>query len=54
VEAFSHFFEAVTTVEFLNGGDDGVALGLRAGVPNGFLERFIWNINCRFHASKVI
>ena len=54
VEAFSHFFEAVPAVEFLDSGDDSVALGLRAGVPDGFLERFVWNINCRFHASKIL
>jgi hypothetical protein len=53
VETFGHFFEAVPAVEFLDGGDDGVAFGFRAGVLDGFPERFVWNINCRFHASKI-
>ena len=51
---FRQFFEAAAAVEFADGGDDGVALGFCAGVLDGFPERFLWNINCCFHASKVL
>ena len=52
-EAFSQLFKAAAAVEFIHGGNDRSALGLCAGVFNGFPERFIWNINCCFHASII-
>jgi prephenate dehydrogenase len=54
VQALRHFFEAAAAVEFIHSGHDRLALGLCAGVFDGFPERFVWNINSRFYASKIM
>ncbi len=53
MQTFGHRFKAAAAIEFIHGGDDGVTLGFRAGVLHGFLKQFVWNINRRFHASKI-
>ena len=45
VQSFGHFFKAAAAVEFIQSGNDGIALGLCAGVLDGFPKRGIWNIN---------
>jgi len=54
VQTPGHFFKAAAAIEFIHGSHNRFTLRLGAGVFDGFPERFIRNINCRFHASKLL
>ncbi len=53
MQPFRHFFKAAAAIKFIHGGDDRIPFGLCTGVFDGFPERIVWNINCRFHASII-
>ena len=48
------FRHAHTAIEVRDGADDGRALGLRLGKPDGILKLTIRNINSGFHTAKLI
>ncbi len=53
MQTLGQFLQPSETVELLDGGDNGIPLGLRAGVAEGFSQRGVRNINRRFHASTL-
>ena len=54
MQPFSQGCQAVTAVEIFHRVDHRVALGLGTGELHGFLQHNFWNINRRFHTSKIV
>ena len=54
LQPLRQFFQPMPAIEFADSGHDGVAFGFRARVLDGFCQELFWNINCRFHASKIL
>jgi len=53
LEAIGQSLETTTAIELADRRDHGVALGFSTRVFDCFRQDILWNINRRFHASKL-